>query len=549
MNSTARKYRPTKFSDVVAQEHITTALRNAVKTGRIPQSLLFCGPRGVGKTTCARILAKAINCENPVEGEPCGECPSCQRFASNTSLNVFELDAASNNSVDDIRNLIEQVRFPPAEGKYKVYIIDEVHMLSQSAFNAFLKTLEEPPEYAVFILATTEKHKILPTIISRCQVYDFRRIPVSQIVDRLRYVATQEGIEAEDEALFTIAEYADGALRDALTLFDRLISYSGDKLTYSDVTKALHILDYNTFFEITEQLIVQDIPYLLKMWKEISNAGFNAEEFLHGLAKHLRNLLYLKTDISAELLDVPENWRNRLKDQADKISPSYLVSALLTINRYENNLVFAADKYLTTELALMELASLPSITPKQVRHLENTNSNSTSTPPSGQTTKVTTQKTEEQTKQTNTQNANNNQQKQSEKNPNIAQKQTQAISDQTESLIQDFITWLKSNKSRESKRVVNYLITALQKPRKDDKIVIELEDIYNKAKSLFSNWLTHNRHYGNVTFDQFFVVLSISKEASDEKTSNRNNAIFQRITSEFPQTKEFINILRLRNSS
>ncbi len=549
MNSTARKYRPTKFSDVVAQEHITTALRNAVKTGRIPQSLLFCGPRGVGKTTCARILAKAINCENPVEGEPCGECPSCQRFASNTSLNVFELDAASNNSVDDIRNLIEQVRFPPAEGKYKVYIIDEVHMLSQSAFNAFLKTLEEPPEYAVFILATTEKHKILPTIISRCQVYDFRRIPVSQIVDRLRYVATQEGIEAEDEALFTIAEYADGALRDALTLFDRLISYSGDKLTYSDVTKALHILDYNTFFEITEQLIVQDIPYLLKMWKEISNAGFNAEEFLHGLAKHLRNLLYLKTDISAELLDVPENWRNRLKDQADKISPSYLVSALLTINRYENNLVFAADKYLTTELALMELASLPSITPKQVRHLENTNSNSTSTPPSGQTTKVTTQQTEEQTKQTNTQNANNNQQKQSEKNPNIAQKQTQAISDQTESLIQDFITWLKSNKSRESKRVVNYLITALQKPRKDDKIVIELEDIYNKAKSLFSNWLTHNRHYGNVTFDQFFVVLSISKEASDEKTSNRNNAIFQRITSEFPQTKEFINILRLRNSS
>ncbi len=549
MNSTARKYRPTKFSDVVAQEHITTALRNAVRTGRIPQSLLFCGPRGVGKTTCARILAKAINCESPVDGEPCGKCSSCQRFANNTSLNVFELDAASNNSVDDIRNLIEQVRFPPAEGKYKVYIIDEVHMLSQSAFNAFLKTLEEPPEYAVFILATTEKHKILPTIISRCQVYDFRRIPVSQIVDRLRYVATQEGVEAEDEALFTIAEYADGALRDALTLFDRLISYSGDKLTYSDVTEALHILDYNTFFEITERLIVQDIPHLLKMWKDISNAGFNAEEFLHGLAKHLRNLLYLKTDISSELLDVPEAWRNTLKEQAEKISPSYLVSALLTINRYENHLVFAADKYLSTELALMELASLPSITPRQARPSEKKTTDTTPAPATEQTTQPTTQKSERQNKQTITKKNDNRQQRHAEATPNIQKDQNQATPEQTRKLIQDFITWLKSNKSRESKRVVNYLVNAIEKPQQDGKIAIEVEDIYKKAKTLFSNWLTHNRHYDNVTFDQLFVVLSISKEAFDEKRDNTNNALFQRITSEFPHTKEFIEVLRLRNSS
>ncbi len=540
MNSTARKYRPTKFSDVVAQEHITTALKNAVKTGRIPQSLLFCGPRGVGKTTCARILAKAINCESPIDGEPCGQCPSCQRFANNTSLNVFELDAASNNSVDDIRNLIEQVRFPPAEGKYKVYIIDEVHMLSQSAFNAFLKTLEEPPDYAVFILATTEKHKILPTIISRCQVYDFRRIPVSQIVERLRYVALQEGIEAEDEALFTIAEYADGALRDALTLFDRLISYAGNKLTYKDVTEALHILDYNTFFEVTERIIVQDIPELLKMWKEISNAGFNAEEFLHGLAKHLRNLLYLKTDTSSKLLDVPEAWQERLKQQANRLSPSYLVSALLTINKYENSLTFASDKYLTTELALMELATLPSITPRQARPTEKKNPPSQLTPATEQTPNRNPQQTGKQ----------GNKQAISPENATSPQKkEPQPPKESTQDIIQDFMNWLTSNNSSESTRVLNYLSSAIKKSRKNGKIVIEIEDIYNKAKALFSNWLSQNRHYGNVTFDNLFVVLSIPKGNADEKEANANNKIYQRITAEFPEAKDFIKILKLRNSS
>ncbi|NPA34734.1 MAG: DNA polymerase III subunit gamma/tau [Chlorobi bacterium] len=541
MNSTARKYRPTKFSDVVAQEHITTALRNAVKTGRIPQSLLFCGPRGVGKTTCARILAKAINCENPVDGEPCGECPSCKRFAENASLNVFELDAASNNSVDDIRNLIEQVRFPPAEGKYKVYIIDEVHMLSTSAFNAFLKTLEEPPEYAVFILATTEKHKILPTIISRCQVYDFRRIPVSKIIERLKYVASEEGIEVEEEALFTIAEYADGALRDALTLFDRLISYSGNKLTYKDVTEALHILDYNTFFEVVERIMIQDIPQLLKMWKDISNAGFNSEEFLHGLARHLRNLLYLKTDTGAELLDVPESWRDHLKRQAEKISPSYLTSALLTINRYENSLTFASDKYLTTELALMELATLPSITPRQARPTEKKT--------------LTVQTTESPAKQHTPQNQIRGRKQGTEETkstnkpaPSLT-KESHLSQDPTGAIIQNFIKWLKANKNSESMRVLNYLSGTVNKPLENGKVVIEVEDIYNKTKSLFSNWLSQNRQYENVTFEDLFVVISVSKGTPDAKTQNVNNTIHQRLTSEFPQTKDFIKILKLHGSS
>ena len=288
----ARKYRPDRFDTVVGQRHVTNTLKNAISSNHLGQSFLFCGPRGVGKTTCARILAKTINCTNrTAEGEACGECESCRSFQSQQSLSIFELDAASNNSVDDMRRLVEQVRIPPQTGKFKTYIIDEVHMLSQSAFNAFLKTLEEPPSYAIFILATTEKHKILPTIISRCQVFDFRRILVSDIVEHLRAICEKEGVNADDDALFMIGEKASGALRDALSIFDRIVSFTGDTIRYQDVIENLSILDYDYYFRMIDHLLNGKLPDSLLLFNEIMEKGFDAHDFLNGLSGHLRNLL------------------------------------------------------------------------------------------------------------------------------------------------------------------------------------------------------------------------------------------------------------------
>ena len=271
----ARKYRPQNFSTVVGQSHITTTLKNAIKNNQLAHAFLFCGPRGVGKTTCARILAKTINCENQgKDGEACNKCHSCVSFNEGTSLNIHELDAASNNSVDDIRSLVEQVRFAPQAGKYKVYIIDEVHMLSSSAFNAFLKTLEEPPPYAIFILATTEKHKILPTILSRCQIFDFRRMSIDSIVNHLSSIASKENIQAEEDALHIIAQKCDGGMRDALSMFDRLASFAGGKLTYASVLENLNVLDYDYFFKITDALLSEDLPSVLNIFEDVMRRGF-----------------------------------------------------------------------------------------------------------------------------------------------------------------------------------------------------------------------------------------------------------------------------------
>lgn len=359
----ARKYRPVTFDTVVGQSHITTTLRNAIRTNHLAQAFLFCGPRGVGKTTTARILAKTINCQNLTQGvEPCGKCDSCTTFQNNASFNIHELDAASNNSVDDIRLLIEQVRYPPQTGKYKIYIIDEVHMLSAAAFNAFLKTLEEPPSYAIFILATTEKHKILPTILSRCQIFEFNRIQVRDMADHLASIAQKEGIKAEREALELIAQKADGGLRDALSMFDLNVTFSSDSvLRYGEVIENLHILDYDYYFQITDRLLESDLSKAFLLFDEILRKGFDGHLFVVGLLEHFRNLLVSKDPVTVQLLEVSELAKSKYLEQSDKAPLSFLVSALSIGSHCDINYKAAKNHRLHVETLLMKLAYLPNV--------------------------------------------------------------------------------------------------------------------------------------------------------------------------------------------
>lgn len=355
----ARKYRPTGFAEVVGQEHITTTLKNAISNDHLAQAFLFCGPRGVGKTTCARILAKTINCENKTpEGEACNECNSCKAFNESTSFNVHELDAASNNSVEDIRNLVEQVRYAPQAGKYKIYIIDEVHMLSNAAFNAFLKTLEEPPSYAIFILATTEKHKIIPTILSRCQIFDFNRISVESIIPHLQVIADKESVSYEDDALHIIAQKADGALRDALSIFDQIVTFTSGNLTYKDTLSNLHVLDYDYYFKIVEALIAGKHADAVLLFDQILDEGFDGHNFVVGLSSHLRDLMMCKDERTLTLLEVPDNVREGYRHQANEASDSFLLSGLSILNTADINYKNSKNPRLTVELALMKLAHL-----------------------------------------------------------------------------------------------------------------------------------------------------------------------------------------------
>src|SRR6187549_1220115 len=325
----ARKYRPQLFNTVVGQGHITNTLKNAIINKQLAQAYLFCGPRGVGKTTCARIFAKTINCTNiSANGEACDKCESCESFNSGASLNVYELDAASNNSVEDIRNLVDQVRFAPQLGQYKVYIIDEVHMLSSAAFNAFLKTLEEPPKHAIFILATTEKHKIIPTILSRCQIFDFKRITVKDAKEHLADVATSQGVAFEDDALHIIAQKADGAMRDALSIFDRVVSFCGNNLTRQAVTENLNVLDYETYITVTDLILENKIPELLIAFNDILAKGFDSHHFVSGLATHFRDLLVSKTPSTLVLLEVGEQAQKMYGIQAQKCSQEFLLKGI-----------------------------------------------------------------------------------------------------------------------------------------------------------------------------------------------------------------------------
>ena len=365
----ARKYRPSTFQQVVGQQSITSTLQNAIKNNQVAQAFLFTGPRGVGKTTCARILAKTINCENlSATIEPCDKCESCTSFNNNASFNIHELDAASNNSVEDIRTLVDQVRIPPQVGAYKVYIIDEVHMLSQAAFNAFLKTLEEPPSYAKFILATTEKHKILPTILSRCQNFDFRRISVEDIADYLAFVAKSEGVNTEEEALHVIAQKSDGALRDALSTFDQIVSYSGDSLSYKNVIENLNILDYEYYFKITNAILNTDVSQLLLIFNEIIENGFDGQHFITGLNEHFRNLLVIKDPATIELLLASQSLKEKYKEQADSCPTDLLFTAMEICNKFDLRYKTSNNKRLHVEIALMQLAQLnQSDTEKPVR--------------------------------------------------------------------------------------------------------------------------------------------------------------------------------------
>jgi len=358
----ARKYRPATFDTVVGQSHVTQTLKNAIRSNHLAHAFLFCGPRGVGKTTCARILAKTINCQNmTADVEPCNQCDSCLAFNNSSSFNIYELDAASNNSVEDIRGLVDQVRYAPQGAKYKIYIIDEVHMLSTAAFNAFLKTLEEPPPYAIFILATTEKHKILPTILSRCQIFDFKRIKVQDSVDHLKSICAKEGINAEDDAMHVVAQKAEGALRDALSIFDRIVSFSGNHITYHDVIANLNILDYDYYFRIIDLFYGQDLAKTMLLFDEILGKGFDAHQFLIGISEHLRNLLMCKDPQTVKLMEVSDNVAQRYLEQAKTIPASFILNAINIVNQFDINYKSSKNQRLHVELCLMKLCYLQSL--------------------------------------------------------------------------------------------------------------------------------------------------------------------------------------------
>ena len=351
----ARKYRPATFASVVGQKHITSTLKNAIERNQLAHAYLFCGPRGVGKTTCARIFAKAINCLHPVGAEACNECDSCRSFNEGRSLNIHELDAASNNSVEDIRNLIEQVRVIPQIGHYSVFIIDEVHMLSQAAFNAFLKTLEEPPQHAIFILATTEKHKIIPTILSRCQIYDFNRIRVEDAVDYLRYIANNEGVSADEESLNLIAQKADGGMRDALSMFDKAVSFCGTSLEYRSVAQTLNVLDYDTYFRFTEMLAKGDYVNALLEFDRVLSKGFSGQIFMNGLNQHFRDLLVAKGP-AVSLIEYTGTLMERYRTQAAACEPNFLFGAISLLSEADGKLRTASNQRLLVELTLMKIA-------------------------------------------------------------------------------------------------------------------------------------------------------------------------------------------------
>ncbi len=357
----ARKYRPATFDTVVGQQHVTNTLKNAIKNNQLAQAFLFCGPRGVGKTTCARILAKTINCTNlQANTEACGECESCVSFQRGNSFNFHELDAASNNSVEDIRSLIEQVRIPPQAGKYKIYIIDEVHMLSQAAFNAFLKTFEETPSNAIFILATTEKHKILPTILSRCQIFDFNRIRVEDMAGHLASIAVKENVKYEDDGLHIIAQKADGGLRDALSMFDQIVNFSGSNVTYRSVIDNLNILDYDYYFNVTQSLLSEDTAKALLLFDEILSNGFDGSHFISGLTEHFRNLLVGKDEGTLKLLEVSENIRRKYLEQSKAATVSFLLSAMNVANQCDLNYKLSKNQRLQVELALLKMCHITS---------------------------------------------------------------------------------------------------------------------------------------------------------------------------------------------
>ncbi|MEW5846215.1 MAG: DNA polymerase III subunit gamma/tau [Bacteroidota bacterium] len=520
----ARKYRPATFKSVVGQASITTTLKNAIQRKQLAQAYLFCGPRGVGKTTCARIFAKTINCQNLTpELEACNVCESCKSFNSNRSFNIHELDAASNNSVEDIRKLIEQVRIPPQIGKYSVYIIDEVHMLSQSAFNAFLKTLEEPPAHAIFIMATTEKHKILPTILSRCQIFDFNRIRVEDTVNYLEYIAKSEGVEYEVEALNIIAQKADGAMRDALSIFDQVVSFSENHITYQKVIENLNVLDYQYYFRLTENFLKGDYAYSLQIFDELLSKGFDAQQFITGLSMHLRNILVCHDPKTIPLLEVGAAIAQKYKEMASTCPPSFLIEALQVTNQFDVAFRQSPNQRLHVELMLIKLCGLnqkKKSDDSQVEDSANMGYDQSETPVTKPSTSAKAAQTpiKNPIRTTSIKNAlsgssQKDVQKTEEPNPEVSQQNTQIEADSKALTLEETLqAWNNYAEQIQKEKPAHYSLMQVYKPilKENSNIVIQFEgqiqvELFNEIKKDLITYLKKSLGTLNVEISEEVV--------------------------------------------
>ena len=532
----ARKYRPATFSTVVGQQTITSTLKNAIRNNTVAQAFLFCGPRGVGKTTCARIMAKTINCTNPTpDTEACNECESCRAFNNNASFNIYELDAASNNSVENIRDLVEQVRIPPQIGNYKVYIIDEVHMLSTAAFNAFLKTLEEPPAYAKFILATTEKHKILPTILSRCQIFDFKRITPDDIAKHLAYVAQQEGVEAEPEALSVIAQKADGALRDSLSIFDQMVSFTGKKMTYKNVIDTLNVLDHDTYFQAIDFILQGDISNTLLLLNNIIERGFEPQHFINGFGTHLRDLLVSKDAATTQLIETSAAMRQRYAEQAVKAPLPFLIKALAINDQCDIDYRSSNNKRLHMEIALMKMCALcnsnmnmpkPQMPQQPVQQPVTTNSAPATPKPQAQPTPVqTTTTTPQPTPQATrpVQPAQTTQTVQTTQQPTVASQQSPATpqqQDQSQTRIvrRKTTSSLSINTATDEKKLEDIIEKEMSTPFSEQQLKAAWKEFVDSYKSVSHNFTSLIGKYEPQLGDNFQIIFQLDNDLFDHNT-------------------------------
>lgn len=584
----ARKYRPATFDTVVGQSHITTTLKNAIKNNHLAHAYLFCGPRGVGKTTCARILAKTINCEHPTaEMEACGTCDTCKNFSENNAFNVIELDAASNNSVDDIRALNEQVRYAPQVGKYKIYIIDEVHMLSTAAFNAFLKTLEEPPSYAIFILATTEKHKILPTILSRCQIFDFKRIQTDDIVPHLQSICEKESTKAEESALHIIARKSEGCMRDALSIMDRIANFTNNDITYKNTLEHLNMLDEDLYFQMTDALLIQDYNSVLLMLDDVLLKGFEGNVVLNGLQEHLRNLLLSKEVKMAKLLDISEHYKKQYFEKAQSISEAFILTAMKMLNDAEVQYNQAVNKRLHTELCFIKLANIanaiqlstliqdeglkkklveqPNNAPQVTTTISEAESSENITEKNTETTNVVTEKSEQEESYKKTSNTTISESTQASQKgkfgkhllADLKSQNQEALAEEKQTVTLDqnsldkYITEFINNLEPGKDLLKNHLL-ATTFTLVDELTIQAVSYSYVQFNSLKNCSSALNEYFVNITHQSHLKVQTIldeSKIVEDENIILTKNELFEQLTEQIPIVESFTKELGMRVSA